>query len=136
MSARSPDLQAMLATLDATVRPDNYVYAVVDHGHPAVRLARATVREDEGLTVVLRRQDADRHGISYDFVAAWLTLTVHSSLTAVGLTAAFSHSLGVAGICCNVLAGFHHDHLLVPVADRERALDVVRSLRADAAGHP
>lgn len=135
MSTGSTDLQAMLATLDATVRPDQYVYAVVDHGHPAALLAQATVREDEGLTVVLRREDADAHNVSYDFIAAWLTLTVHSSLTAVGLTAAFSQRLGEAGISCNVLAGFHHDHLLVPVADSGRALDAIHSLRADASGH-
>jgi hypothetical protein len=129
MSAGSTDLQAMLATLEATVRPDDYVYAVVEADHPAVALAAATVWEDEGLTVVLRRADADNHGITYDFVACWLSLTVHSSLEAVGLTAAFSRALGDAGISCNVLAGFHHDHLLVPVAERDRALAALRALR-------
>ena len=129
MSAGSTDLQAMLATLEATVRPDDYVYAVVEADHPTVALAAATVREDEGLTVVLRQADADSHGITYDFVACWLSLTVHSSLEAVGLTAAFSRALGDAGISCNVLAGFHHDHLLVPVAERDRALAVLRALR-------
>jgi hypothetical protein len=121
----------MLATLEATVRPDDYVYAVVEADHPAVALAAATVWEDEGLTVVLRQADADNHGITYDFVACWLSLTVHSSLEAVGLTAAFSRALGDAGISCNVLAGFHHDHLLVPVAERGRALAVLRALRGD-----
>ncbi len=134
MSAGFSDLQAMLASLDATIRPDEYVFAIVPPGHPAVVLAQATVFEDEGLTVVLPRDDADRLDISYDFVAAWLTLTVHSSLTAVGLTAAFSRSLSEAGISCNVLAGFHHDHLLVPAADRQAALDVIRALRTDASG--
>jgi hypothetical protein len=125
----STDLAAMLATLEATVRPDEYVYAVVDAGHPAVPLAAATVAEDEGLTVVLRRADADSHAVPYDFVAAWLTLTVHSALEAVGLTAAFARALGDAGISCNVLAGFHHDHLLVPAAEQARALAVIRGLR-------
>jgi hypothetical protein len=125
----STDLAAMLATLEATVRPDEYVYAVVVAGHPAVPLAAATVAEDEGLTVVLRRADADSHAVPYGFVAAWLTLTVHSSLEAVGLTAAFSRALGDAGISCNVLAGFHHDHLLVPLAEQDRALAVIRGLR-------
>jgi hypothetical protein len=131
VSVGSTDLQAMLATLEATVRPDDYVYAVVEADHPAVALAAATVWEDEGLTVVLRQADADNHGITYDFVACWLSLTVHSSLEAVGLTAAFSRALGDAGISCNVLAGFHHDHLLVPVAERDRALAVLRALRGD-----
>lgn len=131
MSAGSTDLQAMLATLEATVRPDAYVYAVVEPDHPAVALAAATIGEDEGLTVVLRQADADSHGITYDFVACWLSLTVHSSLEAVGLTAAFSRALGDAGISCNVLAGFHHDHLLVPAVERDRALAVLRALRGD-----
>jgi hypothetical protein len=129
----STDLAAMLATLEATARPDEYVYAVVDPGHPAVPLAAATVREDEGLTLVLRRADADELGVPYDFIAAWLTLTVHSSLAAVGLTAAFSRVLGEAGISCNVLAGFHHDHLLVPAVDRDRALSVLGALRGSSA---
>jgi len=129
MSSGSTDLRAMLATLEATMRPDEYVYAVVSREHPVVSLAAATIAEDEGLTVVLRRTDADAHDIRYEFVAAWLTLAVHSSLEAVGLTAAFSRALGEADISCNVLAGLHHDHLLVPTADATRALGVLRGLR-------
>jgi hypothetical protein len=129
VSTGSTDLRAMLAELEATKRADEYVYAVVDHGHPAVRLAAATVAEDEGLTVVLRRIDAEAYGVPYEYVAAWLTLTVHSSLEAVGLTAAFSRALGESGISCNVIAGFHHDHLLVPASDAERALEVLHGLR-------
>lgn len=129
MSSGSTDLRAMLATLEATMRPDEYVFAVVSRDHPVVSLAAATINEDEGLTVVLRRTDADAHDIHYEFVAAWLTLTVHSSLEAVGLTAAFSSALGEADISCNVLAGLHHDHLLVPTAEATRALGVLRGLR-------
>jgi hypothetical protein len=129
LSTGSTDLRAMLASLEATKRPDEYVYALVDHDDPVVSLAAATIAEDEGLTVVLRRVDADTHGVPYEFVAAWLTLTVHSSLEAVGLTSAFSRALGEASISCNVIAGFHHDHLLVPAADAGRALTVLQGLR-------
>jgi hypothetical protein len=93
---------------------------------PAGVDAAATVREDEGLTVVLSRPDADRLGLTYDFVAAWITLTVDSSLAAVGLTAAVSGVLTDAGISANVIAGFTHDHLFVPV---DRADDAMRALR-------
>lgn len=129
--AGSTDLREMLDTLEATVRADPYVYAMVAPGHPAAALAAATVSEDEGLTVVLRREDADAHEIEYDFIAAWLTLSVYSSLEAVGLTAAFSRALGDAGISCNVLAGLHHDHLLVPYREADRALGVLHALRGD-----
>jgi hypothetical protein len=99
---------------------------------PAGLPVEATVREPEGLTVVLRRDVADAHGIAYDYVAAWISLTVHSSLEAVGLTAAFATALAREGISCNVLAGHHHDHLLVASADADHAVQVLRRLAEDA----
>ncbi len=91
--------------------------------------AEATVREDEGLTLVLARERADELGLAYDFVAAWITLRLHSELDAVGLTAAFSRALADAGIGCNVLAGLRHDHLLVPADRAEEAIAVLRTVR-------
>lgn len=125
----STDLAAMLRTLEVVCRPEEYVYATMPSDHPAVHLAKATITEAEGLTAVLRRTDADSHNIAYEYVAAWLTLSVHSSLDAVGLTAAFSRALAQAGISCNVLAGYYHDHILVAAPDRERAMDVLHGLR-------
>ena len=87
-------------------------------------------REREGLTVILPRQQAERLGLGFDYVAAWITLNVHSALEAVGLTAAFAGALGKAGISCNVIAGYYHDHLFVGRADAERAMDVLRQLAA------
>lgn len=128
------DLAQMLGRLKPTARDGEFVY--VSLSSPVVPTAlrpEATIREDEGLTVVLRREDADAANLAYDVTLAWITLAVHSSLEAVGLTAAFSAALGGAGISCNVLAGYHHDHLLVPVTQREAALAVLREL-ADAEG--
>ena len=90
------------------------------------------MQEAEGLTLVLPRETADAHGLSYDYVAAWITLQVHSSLAAVGLTASFSAALAQAGISCNVVAGFHHDHLFVPSERAERALSTLRALAASS----
>ncbi|XBH22438.1 ACT domain-containing protein [Jonesiaceae bacterium BS-20] len=129
MTTGSTDLAQMLATLEATARPDTYVYTVVEPDHPVLVVAQVTVQEERGLTAVIRKQDAQTHNLDYEFECAWLTLTVHSSLEAVGLTAAFSAALGNAGISCNVIAGFYHDHLLVPVADKDRALAVLAELR-------
>ena len=81
-----------------------------------------------GRTLVVRREVADDAGLAYDFVGCWITLTVHSSLDAVGLTAAFSSALARAGIGCNVLAGRYHDHILVPHSRREDAVAVLRAL--------
>jgi hypothetical protein len=94
--------------------------------------AVAFVAEDEGLSVVLEQADADARGLSYHFVAAWITLTVHSDLAAVGLTAAVSAALTEVGISANVIAGHHHDHLLVPVERSDEALAVLGRLSGGA----
>ncbi|MFF2842878.1 N-acetyltransferase [Paenarthrobacter sp. NPDC057981] len=126
--AGETDLERLLESLHPIVRDGDYVYALWPHGRPLEGDVEAAVREAEGLTVVLRRDEADRLGLSYDFVAAWITLQIHSALEAVGLTAAVSAALTHAGISCNVLAGFHHDHLLVPTGDADRAMGVLQLL--------
>jgi hypothetical protein len=123
------ELPNLLANLDARRVPGRFVFVAAPPERLAALPALATLREDEGWTVVLRAEDADAAGLAYDFVAAWITLTVHSDLAAVGLTAAVSRALADAGIACNVLAGLHHDHLLVPEARADDALAAIRALR-------
>jgi predicted N-acetyltransferase YhbS len=127
------NLQALLSGMRPVRRPGEYVYVLWPHGRPLAAGMEAAVREAEGLTVVMPRAQADQEGLSYDFVGAWITLQIHSALEAVGLTAAVSKALTDARISCNVLAGFHHDHLLVPVADAPRALGVLAELAAQNA---
>lgn len=123
------DLPNLLANLDARRVPGRFVFVAAPPERLAALPALATLREDEGWTVVLRAEDADAAALRYDFVAAWITLTVHSDLAAVGLTAAVARALADAGIACNVLAGLHHDHLLVPEARVDDALAAIRALR-------
>ncbi|VXC59700.1 Uncharacterized domain protein [Arthrobacter sp. 9AX] len=130
------NLQALLAGMRPVQRTGDYVYVLWPYGRPLAPGIEAAVREAEGLTVVLSREEADREGLSYDFVGAWITLEIHSALEAVGLTAAVSRALTEARISCNVLAGFHHDHLLVPVADAPRALEVLTELSAHSRQEP
>ncbi|MFJ3448293.1 ACT domain-containing protein [Pseudomonas sichuanensis] len=87
-----------------------------------------TFREKEGLTAIIERKHADALGLEYSFVAAWITLTIHSALDAVGLTAAFATALGKAGISCNVIAAFYHDHIFVAKDDAAKAMDVLQAL--------
>ena len=130
------DVAQMLRSLEPTVRDGEFVYVSLSgRAIPAALRPEVTIREDEGVAVVLRREDADAAGLFYDLTFAWITLTVHSSLEAVGLTAVFSAALGDVGISCNVLAGYYHDHLLVPVTQRDAALAVLREL-AGSAGRP
>ena len=122
------DLDEMIASLEPVLREGEYVFVSVSADEASALPAEATIRESEGVTVVLLREHAEAAGLGYDFVARWITLTVHSSLSAVGLTAAFATALGDAGISCNVLAAYHHDHILVPAGDAERALETLRQL--------
>jgi hypothetical protein len=59
---------------------------------------------------------------------ACLTLTVHSALDGVGLTAAVASALADEGIPCNMVAAFHHDHVFVPEERAEEALAILRAL--------
>ena len=130
------DLAVMLASLDVHRRAGEYVFVACAQPDPALAaLAHASVREDEGASYVLARGDADARGLSYGFVAAWLSLSVHSALDAVGLTVAVSAALSERGIACNVLAGFHHDHLLVPAERAAEAVAALAALRRPADAH-
>jgi hypothetical protein len=88
----------------------------------------ATVVEAEGTTLVVTQEEADRLGLRYEFVAAMITLRVHSSLESVGLTATVSSALAEAGISCNVIAGYHHDHLFVPCDRGGEAMELLGTL--------
>ncbi|WP_367180401.1 ACT domain-containing protein [uncultured Muriicola sp.] len=75
--------------------------------------------------MIIKKELADAKNLKYSFVAAWITLTVHSSLEAVGLTAAFSSALSEQGISCNVVAAFFHDHIFVDKKDAEKAMEIL-----------
>lgn len=108
-------------------RPGEYVFVVADNNKPVPEEAIfASVVETEGRTLLLHRCDADQAGLPYDFIAGWITLEVPSALDAIGLTAAVSAALTEAAISCNVLAGYHHDHLLVP---HERVAEAMQALK-------
>lgn len=112
---------------------ERYVFTSVDGVVPEGVTPVVTVAEAEGLTLVVRREEADAAGLAYDFVAGWITLRVHSALEAVGLTAAVSTALADAGISCNVVAGFHHDHLFVPYVQADHAVALLHRLARSAA---
>ena len=78
--------------------------------------------------MVVARQDADRAGLAYDSVFRCITLNVHSSLEAVGLTAAVSGKLAETGISANVIAAYYHDHIFVPAEKADAALSALNEL--------
>jgi hypothetical protein len=85
-------------------------------------------KEVEGNTIILKKETADALHLSYSFVAAWITLTIHSSLEAVGFTAAFSSALSKENISCNVVAAFYHDHIFVNKKDVKKAMKVLKRI--------
>ncbi len=114
-----------------TVRDATYTFATLPIDSPAIPTVEALIKEDEGVSAVLTLEQAKQYGITGEDTFAWRTLTIHSPLEAVGLTATFSSALTQTRLSCNVPAGFYHDHLPVPFADRDRALEVLRSIRSE-----
>lgn len=129
--AGETDLGALLAGLDPVLHPEVLVWCTgVDAGEVPEAAVFARIREDEGTTVVVAQEEAERRGWPSATPSRRIELRVHSALEAVGLTAAISAALAAEGISANVVAAFHHDHVLVPVADADRALAVLRALAA------
>lgn len=87
-------------------------------------------KEAEAITLVLKKEIADRWQLPYHYIAAWISLKVHSSLAAVGLTAAFSTALAEQGISCNVVAAYYHDHIFVDAKNAEKAMEVLKKFSA------
>jgi uncharacterized protein len=123
------DLNKLLKAMRPIHNVGNYVFCTVES--LTTELLNETVylfKEQEGITVIVRKELADDLGLKYSFVASWITLTVHSSLEAVGFTAAFTGALTRHGISCNVVAAYHHDHIFVHREDTEKALDILYEL--------
>lgn len=126
-------LSALLRSMNPELNEGDYVFCTVADSRRVEGVeVVGSFREREGLTVILERNRAQQLGLDCDYVMAWITLTVHSSLAAVGLTAAFASALGQAGISCNVVAGFYHDHLFVGKDDARKAMDTLRALATNA----
>jgi uncharacterized protein len=123
------DLRKLLHGLRPYLHPGPYVFTTVSAEQRPVGVKPVvTVAEDDGLTLVLPKAEADAAGLEYGYVAGWVTLRVHSALEAVGLTAIVSTALAEAGLSCNVVAGFHHDHLFVPYDQASVAIAVLEDL--------
>lgn len=116
------DLGRLLAGMAPVLDPAVYVYATTTQAdHPARAQALVWLREDEGWTLILPvgAATADLRPV---FACRRITLTIHSALGAVGLMAAVAAALARAGIGCNPVAGYFHDHLFVPADDADRAM--------------
>src|SRR5882762_8890553 len=99
------DLTNLLKSMKPKLHAGDYVFCIVndlEELNPSDIIS--TFREEEGITIVIGKELADQLKLQYSFVSAWITLTVHSSLEAIGLTSTFSSALAKEGISCNVIA--------------------------------
>lgn len=127
--AGETNLQTLLKNMKPLLNKGEYVFITVeDILSIDISKAISFFKEDEAYTIIVEKQIADEWKQSYQYIAAWITLTVHSSLEAVGLTAAFSKILADAGISCNVIAAYYHDHIFVDVRDAEKAMEVLHRM--------
>jgi uncharacterized protein len=123
------NLNDMLRSMQPMLQAGTYAYCCVPtHANLSGLTPIASVLEAEGLTLILPLEQAKERGLKIHFECAWITLMVHSDLSACGLTAAFASALAAVNVSCNVLAGTYHDHLLVPVTHAELALRTLREL--------
>jgi hypothetical protein len=124
------DLSVLLKTLKPELNEGIYSF------HTAKSLRASNIpledvlmffREKESMTLILSEQTAIKYNLSQEKLFSWITLSVHSSLSAVGLTAAFSTALAKVNISCNVVSGYYHDHIFVGSEDTEGAMRELKS---------
>jgi hypothetical protein len=124
--AGETDLSVLLKSLKPNLNVGSYVFISLKD---ISKISREDIlfefKEAEGITIILSKEKADSFNFDYEFVASWITLTVHSALDAVGLTAAVSTALTKHNISCNVVAAFYHDHIFVATKDMEKAMEVL-----------
>jgi len=131
------DLSVLIRSMEPVLSANRYGYVSLAKGQPvpAGCAPFAVICEDEGLTLVAPFDELVALGHPSDAEWARISLTVHSSLSAVGLTAAFARALGDAGISANVIAGYYHDHIFVSWAQREAAVAALQALAATGGQH-
>ena len=122
------NLQKLLSTMSPVLVDGEYVFCTIPkarYGDHADTMPIASFSESEGLTLVVQKDRAENAGLSYEGVFKCMTLGVHSSLEAVGLTAAVAGKLADHGIAANVIAAYFHDHVFVQSELAERAIGIL-----------
>lgn len=125
------DLEKLVASMSPVLMDGEYVFCTFPDAHYGDYLDLepiVTIKELEGLTLVVPKNKADEKNISYESAFRRITLSINSSLVAVGLTAAFSSKLSDHGISANVIAGYYHDHIFVQKELADKAIEALNEL--------
>lgn len=125
------DLSVLLKNLNPVASSENYVFTTLPAdklSSTLVSVAKGMFQEREGTTLILPVAATKQANLQFEGYYRCITCEVHSSLDAVGMTAAMSTALSKAGISANVVAAYYHDHIFVPAEKVDVALDVLTSL--------
>lgn len=121
------DLDQLLASMEPNLLDEEFVFCTCSGSlseYTELDII-GSFKEREGLTLILRLSQARQADIEYEGVFRMITLNVHSSLEAVGLTAAVSNKLSQRGISANVVAAYYHDHIFVQSTKADEALSAL-----------
>lgn len=123
------NLSTLLQSMQPILCKGEYVFCSVSHQDS--RYANVDpvclFKEDEGLTLILDREQADAAALSYSAIFCMITLSVHSSLEAVGFLAAITGQLAEHGISVNPISAYYHDHLFVPASRANEAMQLLHA---------
>ena len=124
------ELSQLLKSLSPELQKGEFVFCTVkgDYSEYQHLQALGIFKEEEGLTLILPVEAADGAKIAYESKFKQITLTVHSSLDAVGLTAAVASKLAAHGISANVVAAYYHDHIFVQSEKAQAAMTALSEL--------
>ena len=124
------NLKTLLKKMSPVLNREEYVFITLpgNYGDYIHLEPLCSFKEEEGLTLIVTRALAEAYALENKNVFKAITLKIHSSLNAVGLTAAVSTKLSEEGISANVVAAYYHDHIFVQAQDAERALNSLKEL--------
>ena len=123
------DLGRLIREMKPELHEGEYVFCTVSEFRLSIDIEPLFLfQEQEGTTVILLKQRAEQLELPYSFVSAWVTLTIHSALQAIGFISAISQELAKAGISCNVISAYYHDHLFVPIEEAQRTMTVLNMI--------
>lgn len=127
--AGEKSLTQLMKGMSPKLNEGEYVFVSVEDINEIDReLTICEFKEEEGVTIVIEKSKADELKLTYEFIASWITIEIHSSLEAIGFTAAFSAELSKNHISCNFISGYYHDHIFVERNDSDKALRVLNGL--------
>ncbi len=129
------NLQKLLVAMEPALKPGEYAFSSVDPAEfkGIQNVAFGWFREPEGITLILEKNEAITAGLEIAFPSRMITLTVHSSLEAVGFLAVITERLAAAGISVNAISAYYHDHLFVPVEKADQAMEILHQIMEETA---